>query len=153
MKTPKIIIFLFLLTSLAACSSSSSKEASGDGTTIQLTKSAFISDVFDYEKNKEWKYQGDMPCIIDFYADWCRPCKMVSPIMEELATKYKGKIKIYKVNTDKEPDLSRAFNISSIPAVFFIPMAGEPQMNVGAMAKEDYEKVINDFLLKSNTKQ
>jgi thioredoxin len=145
------------MSSLFACSNSGNAEdktenksaATPAGATIQLTKSMFLTDVFDFEKNQEWKYQGDVPCIIDFYADWCRPCKMVAPIMDELAAKYEGKIKIYKVNTDKEQELARAFNISSIPAILYVPMTGQPQMNVGAMSKADYEKVINDFLLTS----
>lgn len=142
MRTTKIITLLLLLTSLFACSN---KE--GSGNTIQLTKSEFQSKVFDFEKSSEWNYKGDVPCVIDFYASWCRPCKMVSPIMEELAGQYNGKIKIYKIDTDKEQDLAKAFNITSIPAVLFIPMTGQPQMNVGAMAKADYEKIINEFLL------
>lgn len=150
MRTTRIITMLFLLTSLFACSSkgsSADNSEGGQGSTIQLTKSEFQSKVFDFEKNKEWKYEGDIPCVIDFYATWCRPCKMVAPIMEELAGQYKGKIKIYKIDTDKEQELAKAFNISSIPAVLFIPMKGQPQMNVGAMTKADYEKIINEFLL------
>jgi len=114
--------------------------------TEKLTKEKFLTDVFDFEKNTEWKYTGKVPCIIDFYADWCHPCKMVAPILEDLSEKYNGKIKVYKVNTDQEPELSSAFNIRSIPSILFVPMNGQPQMAVGALPKGSIEKSIQDVL-------
>jgi len=120
------------------------------GKVVQLTKAIFLEQVYDYEKNPDkWTFKGDKPCIIDFYADWCRPCKMVAPIMDELSTKYKGQVTIYKVNTDQERELAGFFGIQSIPTVFFCPANGDPQMAQGAMPKESYEKAITDFLLKN----
>jgi thioredoxin len=118
---------------------------------VHLTKAEFLSKVMNYEVNKDvWKFEGDLPCIIDFYADWCRPCKMIAPIMDELAKEYKGKINIYKVNTEKEKELAAAFGIRSIPTLLFCPMNGNPQMIKGAQSKEQFEKLINDVLLKEN---
>ncbi|PIS27894.1 MAG: thioredoxin [Candidatus Marinimicrobia bacterium CG08_land_8_20_14_0_20_45_22] len=113
----------------------------------KLTKQKFITDVFDYEKFSEWKYTGDVPCIIDFYADWCQPCKMVSPILEDMAKKYEGKIKVYKINTDQESELASIFNIRSIPSILFIPMEGQPQMAIGSLPKVTIEKVIHEVLV------
>lgn len=124
------------------------QSASAQGKVIHLTSSEFKQKVFNWEKNPDtWKYEGKLPCIVDFYADWCRPCKLVAPIMDELAEKYKGKIVIYKVNTDKEREVSSVFGIRSIPSVLFCPMEGKPQMATGALPKETYEQVINEFLL------
>jgi len=114
-----------------------------------LTYETFLEKVWNFEKNpQEWIYEGDVPCVIDFYADWCRPCKMVAPIMEDLAKKYDGKVKIYKINTDKERKLAQVFQIRSIPAVLFAPKEGRPMMQVGAMQKDQYIKVIEENLLK-----
>ena len=115
---------------------------------IQLTKAEFLKKVADFEKNPtEWKYLGDKPAIIDFYATGCGPCKAVSPIMEELAEEYKDSIYVYKIDTEQEQDLAAAFGIRSIPSVLFIPMNGAPQMAVGAMPKNGFEKAIQDVLL------
>ncbi len=115
---------------------------------IHLTKAEFLLKVYDFEKSpNNWVYSGDKPCIIDFYADWCRPCKMVAPIMAELAEKYKGQIIVYKINTDKEKELSQFFGIRSIPTVLFCPMTGKPQMTQGALPKEAFEKAVNEVLL------
>ena len=104
---------------------------------------------FDYEANpNEWKYLGDKPAIVDFYASWCGPCKMVAPILDELAQEYDGKIYVYKIDTEKEQELAAAFGIRSIPTLLFVPMDGKPQMVQGAIGKDDFEKVINDVLLK-----
>ncbi len=108
-----------------------------------LTKQTFLEKVFDYENNKEWKYNGTRPCIIDFYADWCGPCKMLSPIMEELSKTYEGKVDIFKINTEEEQELSAVFGIRSIPSVLFVPVDGQPQMSVGAMPKEGYVEAID----------
>lgn len=114
-----------------------------------LTKQAFLEKVFDYENNKEWKFAGDKPCLIDFYADWCQPCKMVAPILEELAEEYKGKINIYKVNTEVEQELSAAFGIRSIPSLLFCPKDEQPQMAAGALPKQTFKQVIEEVLLKT----
>lgn len=111
-----------------------------------LTKEAFKEKVFDFEKHKEWDYEGELPCVIDFYADWCGPCKMVAPIMEELAQEYEGKIRFYKVDTQAEQELAAMFGIQSIPSMLFVPANGKPQMAVGALPKADMEKAITDVL-------
>ncbi len=111
-----------------------------------LTKETFLEKVFNYEKNKEWKFEGDLPVIIDFYADWCGPCKMVAPVLEELSEEYKGKINIYKVDTEAEQELSAAFAIRSIPSMLFVPATGQPQMAQGALPKHELERVIKDVL-------
>ncbi|RLD45017.1 MAG: thioredoxin [Bacteroidetes bacterium] len=113
-----------------------------------LSKQTFLAKVFNYENNKDWKFEGDLPCIIDFYADWCQPCKMVAPILEELSDEYAGKINIYKVNTEVEQELAGAFGIKSIPSMLFCPKDGQPQMAVGALPKESLVQAINDVLLK-----
>ena len=113
-----------------------------------LDLAGFKTKVYNYEKNpEEWVFEGDEPCVIDFYADWCRPCKLIEPIMEELAKEYDGQITIYKVNTENNQELSRLFGISSIPSILFVPMDEEPQMSSGAMKKEQYKKVFDEFLL------
>ncbi|MCK4637836.1 MAG: thioredoxin [Bacteroidales bacterium] len=114
-----------------------------------LTKQTFLEKVFNYEKNKEWKFEGKLPCLIDFYADWCAPCKMVAPILEELNEEYKDKINIYKVNTEQEQELAAAFGIRSIPSLLFCPANGQPQMAMGALPKESMKKTIDDILLKN----
>lgn len=113
-----------------------------------LTKQAFLDKVFNYEVNKEWKFEGELPVIIDFYADWCGPCKMVAPILEELSEEYKGKIDIYKIDTEAEQELAAAFNIRSIPSMLFIPKNGQPQMAVGALPKDALKNAITEVLLK-----
>jgi thioredoxin len=107
-----------------------------------LTKESFLEKVFDYENNTEWTYKGDKPAIIDFYADWCGPCKMVTPILEELAKDYDGKVEIYKINTEEQQELATTFGIRSIPSVLFIPMGEKPQMSVGALPKEGFVEAI-----------
>jgi len=114
--------------------------------TKMLTKQEFLEKVFDFEKNKEWKFEGDVPCLIDFYADWCQPCKMVAPILEELSEEYGDKINIYKVNTEDERELSAAFGIRSIPSMLFCPAEGEPQMATGALPKQNLEQIFKDVL-------
>ncbi|MBI5326312.1 MAG: thioredoxin [Ignavibacteriae bacterium] len=111
-----------------------------------LNKQTFLEKVFDFEKKSEWQFQGDKPCVIDFYADWCGPCKMVGPIMEELSKDYAGKVDIYKIDTDKEQELAAAFGIRSIPSVLFCPMNDKPQMSVGALPKEGYMQAIEQVL-------
>jgi thioredoxin len=112
-----------------------------------LTKETFLQKVFDFEKNQEWKFEGTLPCIIDFYADWCGPCKIVAPILEELAMEYNGKVNIYKIDTEAEQELAGAFGIRSIPSILFIPKDGQPQMAVGALPKDALKNAINEVLL------
>jgi len=111
-----------------------------------LTKETFLSKVFDYEQNSEWKYKGDKPCVIDFYADWCGPCKMVSPILEDLARDFDGKLDIYKVNTEEEQELAAVFGIRNIPSILFVPSTGQPQMAMGALPKDTLIKAFKDVL-------
>lgn len=111
-----------------------------------LTKETFLEKVFNYEDNKEWKFEGELPCLIDFYADWCMPCKMIAPILEELSQEYEGKINIYKVNTEEQQELAAAFGIQSIPSLLFVPMEGEPQMAAGALPKDTLVQAIKDTL-------
>jgi thioredoxin len=111
-----------------------------------LTQETFKQKVFDYEKNKEWKFAGELPCIIDFYADWCGPCRMVSPVLEELAREYAGKIDVFKVNTEEQQELASLFGISSIPSILFVPKADKPQMALGALPRETLKKGIREVL-------
>jgi thioredoxin 1 len=111
-----------------------------------LTKETFLKKVFNYELNKEWKFEGEKPCIIDFYADWCGPCKMVAPVLEELAGDFDGKIDVYKVNTEEEQELASAFGIRSIPSFLFVPADGQPQMAMGALPKDTFVKAFKDVL-------
>ncbi|MDP4184704.1 MAG: thioredoxin [Bacteroidota bacterium] len=111
-----------------------------------LTKETFKDKVFNFETSKEWKYEGSTPCLIDFYANWCGPCKMVAPILEELQQEYGEKLKIYKVDTEKEQELSAMFGIQSIPSLLFVPLEGQPQMAKGALPKATFEQAIQDVL-------
>ena len=121
----------------------------GDIKPIYLTTADFKAKIWDSEANpEEWKYKGELPCIIDFYADWCKPCKMVAPIMDDLADYYDGKVIVYKVDTDKEKELSSVFQVRSIPSILFAPLEGKPAMQPGAMQKEDYISIINEYVLK-----
>ncbi len=114
--------------------------------TIQLTNQMFIDQVFDYTSEKEWKFKGDKPAIIDFYADWCGPCKVVAPILEELSNEYPD-IVIYKVNTEIEQELSYVFQIRSIPSILFIPKDKQPMMQAGALPKMTLKEIIEKELL------
>jgi thioredoxin len=114
-----------------------------------LTKETFLEKVFNYEQNKEWKFEGDKPCIIDFYADWCQPCKIVAPVLEELEKEYEGQINIYKIDTEDQQELAAAFGIRSIPSLLFCPKDDQPQMAQGALPKETLKEAIDKVLLKS----
>lgn len=114
--------------------------------TSHLTKDEFKQKVFDFEANKDWKYEGDLPAIIDFYADWCQPCKMVAPVLEELSTEFEGKVHIYKVNTEQEQELAGMFGIRSIPSMLFVPMGDKPQMAVGALPKDQIQQAMKEVL-------
>ncbi len=111
-----------------------------------LTKETFQKKVFNYEANKDWKFEGENPCIIDFYADWCGPCKQVAPVLEELAKEYEGKVDIYKIDTEDQQELAAAFGIRSIPSILFCPKDDKPQMSMGALPKESFVTAIKDVL-------
>lgn len=111
-----------------------------------LTADTFKEKVFNYEKHQEWKFEGERPCMIDFYADWCGPCKTVAPVLDELSREYAGKIDIYKVNTEDERELSSVFGIQSIPSLLFVPQTGQPQMAMGALPKESFVRAIKEVL-------
>jgi len=114
--------------------------------TESLTLETFKEKVFDFSAQKEWKYKGQRPAIIDFYADWCGPCKMIAPIIEELSEEYKGRVDVWKVDTDAEGELAGEFNIQSIPSIMFIPMNGKPQISAGALPKSTFVQKIKDDL-------
>ena len=111
-----------------------------------LTKETFLTKVFNYEKNPEWKFEGAKPCIIDFYADWCGPCKMVAPVLEELSKDFEGKLDVFKVDTEAEQELASVFGIRSIPSFLFVPSDGQPQMALGALPKDSFVKAFKDVL-------
>lgn len=117
--------------------------------TINLTKTEFLEKVANYEVNpSEWKYLGDKPALIDFYADWCGPCKAIAPVLEELATEYEERVHIYKINTETEQELAAVFGIRSIPSLLFVPMNGQPQMAAGSLPKQQLKEAIDNVLLK-----
>lgn len=151
---------------IIGCSSSNGNDQTSEGKTptantssdtekgkvIQMNKAMFIEKVFNYEENPNtWVYKGDKPCIIDFYADWCGPCKKIAPIMVELADEYKDDIVIYKVDTDKEKELAQVFGIRSIPSILFCPVEGQPQMTMGALPKAEFDKMVQTILLNNST--
>jgi len=111
-----------------------------------LTSESFKNKVFNYSENTEWKYKGKKACLVDFYAEWCGPCKNLAPILDELSTEYEGKLDIYKVNTEEQRELAQAFGIKSIPSLLFIPMDDEPQMSQGAMSKDSLKQAFLEIL-------
>lgn len=115
---------------------------------IKLTAEGFKNQVFNYEEDSEWRYKGDLPAIIDFYADWCGPCKAVAPILDELSEEYQGQILVYKIDTDREAELSSLFGIQSIPTLLFIPCQGTPMIQKGAIPKSAFKQVIEERLLR-----
>lgn len=153
----KLIFAVMALVSIASCSfaQNSENETKKETTnkkennmkTIHLTKEEFLTKVFNYETSTEWKYLGDKPALIDFYASWCGPCKALAPVLEELAAEYGDEIYIYKINTEEEQELAAAFNIRSIPTLLFIPMEGQPQMAMGAMPKNSLKEAIDKVML------
>jgi thioredoxin 1 len=138
---------LFFITCRSENKTGSEGDKTGNVSVVQLTDASFKKLVFNYEAGKEWKYEGSKPAIIDFYADWCGPCRQLSPIVEEIAKEYAGKIVVYKVDTDKEKVLSQSLGITGLPTLLFIPATGSPQMSMGAIPKESLIKAINDVLL------
>jgi thioredoxin len=146
----KIMFLLMLLAAMnmQACTSNAGPEnaTASEGQVEKLTADSFRKLVWDYKASpQQWVFKGDQPVIIDFYADWCRPCKMIAPIMTELSQEYKGKVRIYKVNTDEQRELAGLFNINSIPAVLYVPVKGKPQMSVGAQQKSGYVDMIKQL--------
>ncbi|SCD21592.1 thioredoxin-like protein [Proteiniphilum saccharofermentans] len=166
MKTNFLMAAVALVFILASCSNAAQKADSNNGETdviktkdsmttskktIQLTRADFLTKVANFEENPDqWVYLGDKPCIIDFYADWCGPCKMVAPILEELANEYDGEIYIYKVDTEAEQQLAAEFGIRSIPSLLFVPMGEAPQMAQGALPKDAFKQAIEEVLLKKS---
>lgn len=132
-------------------------EESGSGKPVYLTKETFLKKVMNYEKNTtEWVYEGDLPAIIDFYADWCGPCRMAAPVLDELAKEYEGKVHIYKIDTEKERELAAVFGIQSIPAFLYVPVEGKPTMSSGIArtpeeTKEMFKQMIDELLLNPQT--
>ncbi|MCD6112418.1 MAG: thioredoxin [Bacteroidales bacterium] len=153
----KVTLILLLAIFVTSCNANNNKtsEKGKENKTIKkvakpvyLNAETFRAEVWDYKTNStEWIYKGDLPCVIDFYADWCGPCKRVAPIMKELANEYSDKVKIYKVNTDQQRELSSVFGIRSIPSVFFCPKEGKPFMKIGAFSKEQYIELIEKYLI------
>jgi thioredoxin len=150
MKKIKIVLALVLV----MCFSFSQAGNGADVAVQKLSKADFYQKIMNLEKNPNtWKYNGNLPCIVDFYADWCGPCRQASPILEELAEKYKGRIVVYKMNIDEEKELAGAFRIQTIPAFLWVPREGKPTMSNGiASGKEEtramFEKMIKEILLK-----
>lgn len=112
----------------------------------KLSTADFKKKVFDFEANQSWKFEGDLPVIVDFYADWCGPCKMVSPVLDAISQEYAGKLHVYKINTDEEQELASAFGIQSIPSLLFIPKTGDPRMSMGALPKAQILKAMKDVM-------
>lgn len=136
----------------AAQKESQKKITPASAAVVNLTESEFLSKVYDYKANPDkWTYKGNKPAIIDFYADWCGPCRMLSPILQRLAARYKDRIVIYKVNTEKERNLSAAFGITSLPTLLFVPLNETPQVAMGALPEQELEKAIEEVLLKKKT--
>ncbi|MDR0700226.1 MAG: thiol reductase thioredoxin [Tannerella sp.] len=155
MKTLKFILIFAVLWfpagSLFSHPENSTEATAAPDTIVVLNKADFLAKVYNYEKHpEEWVYEGALPCIIDFYADWCGPCRRVAPILKALAAEYKGKLIVYKIDVDREKELARVFGVSSIPMYLFIPERDKPQATTGVMPRESFEKIIKEFLLKDS---
>jgi thioredoxin len=149
----KIFLFTTIIISLvfSNCSAGNpenkARETTSGSEVIQLTNESFKQIIYNYDVNKLWKYEGSKPAIIDFYADWCPPCRQLSPLVEEIAKEYNGKIVVYKVNTDKEKGLTQKLGISSLPTLLYIPANGNPSVTLGAIPREVLVKTIKELLL------
>lgn len=141
---------IFLMSAFSACGQNVGAGKNDEKmNTIKIDKAQFLEKIYNYEKNPQtWKYEGDKPAIVDFFATWCGPCKALGPVLEELAEEYEGKIYIYKVDVDQEPELSGVFGIRSVPTLLFIPANGEPSMSPGAPSKAQLKQIIEGHLLK-----
>ncbi len=148
MKRTLFLLLALVSLNIACNTNAQSKKHAENSKTINLDKATFLTKVFDFEKNNSWKYLGDKPAIIDFYATWCGPCRQLSPRLEEIAKEYDGKIYVYKIDVDKEPALAKAFGITSIPTILFVPMNEIPQISQGALSKEDLKNTVDNFMLK-----
>ncbi len=147
-RTKLLALLSLVLVTGSGCAQNTNQKKSSDMKTIELTSEEFRTKVFDYKLNKaEWKYEGDKPCIVDFFATWCGPCKALAPTLEEIAAEYDGKITVYKVDVDKADEAAAAFGIRSVPTLLFVPMSGKPQMAQGALPKSEIKKIIESVLL------
>ena len=142
-----VISSLLLINCRSENPAAEASKSSGGSSVVMLDNESFKKLVFNYEVNKEWKYEGDMPAIIDFYADWCAPCRQLSPLVDEIAREYAGKIVVYKVDTEKEKTLSQSIGITGLPTLLFIPAKGKPQVSMGLLPKASLVKAINEVLL------
>lgn len=145
MKKTILLAIVILATTFTACAQDKKDESK----VKQLTYKEFLKKVWNFENNPNtFVYKGKLPAVIDFYADWCGPCRRVAPVMEKLAEEYDGQLLVYKINVDQEKELANAFQVKSIPMVLFIPLEGQPMMQVGAMQEAEYKKVVDEQLIK-----
>jgi thioredoxin 1 len=142
-----VIISLGISDCTAGNPENKTNTSSNDNEVVVLTTETFKKLIFNYDVNKAWKYEGTLPAIIDFYADWCPPCRQLSPLVEEIAKEYHGRIVVYKVNTDKEKGLTQSLGITNLPTLLYIPANGKPQITLGAIPKETLVKTIDEILL------
>lgn len=158
-KTTGLVLTVLAMVSFTFCSNAPKQDketenvapkeeaaAAGAGI-IHLTSESFKVQVFDYVTDKEWNYKGDKPAILDFYADWCGPCKMLAPHLEAMQKEYKGGIQVYKINTDDNPEVASAFGITGLPTIVYVPLSGQPQAVTGYRAQGDLEKIVSEVLL------
>jgi thioredoxin len=140
---------LIALVIIATAMTANAQEKKNEPKVKHLTYSEFLKKVWDFERNPTtFEYKGKLPAVIDFYADWCGPCRRVAPIMEQMAEDYEGKLLVYKVNVSEEKDLASVFQVRSIPMVLFIPVKGNPMMQVGALPESEYRETVEEFLIK-----